>query len=259
MDARTEIEIPSCHREKTKRREGRGVEKIQGWCLSTFAYKNLIDADPLFGHFYIKATSFPRIFDVTLSFSRNPPTPWSCTRSLAAHRQQFLLSRKRTGKTWLTIFTFTPLPFSSNSVLTKNEDTYIYTHTLSWLSFEGSFVELIEIGRTRSFLSPHKVGEGTGFEGRDCQWISLSNAVSGLFEIWIIRKRNFLSFLRILLSLLSTSWSFVRRKGILAEQIPNKFNLFQTSFSSHWIRITRERNFLSSMDFLSFSLLSTSV
>lgn len=169
--------------------------------LSTFAYKNLIDADPPFGHFYIKATSFPRIFDVTLS-------------SQGIHQL-----REAAQGVWLLIgnnsfcrvngperrgydFYF----YSSSLFLTlcANQEwghIYIYTHTVLTF-FEGSFVELIEIGRTRSFLSPHKVGEmswrGLGSReavGRDCQWISLSNAVSGLFEIWIIWKRNFLSFL----------------------------------------------------------------
>lgn len=47
---------------------------------------------------------------------------------------------------------------------------------------------------------------------------------------------------QILFSVFSTSWSFVQ-EGILVEKILNKFNLFQMSFSSHWIRITRKRNF----------------
>lgn len=51
-------------RQREGREERRGVKKIHGWCFRPLR-KNLID--PLFDHFYIKATSFPRIFDVTSS------------------------------------------------------------------------------------------------------------------------------------------------------------------------------------------------
>lgn len=108
-----------------------------------------------------------------------------------AHRQQFLLSRKRTGKTWLRFLLLLLLSFS-NSVLTKNKDTDIYTHT--WLSFEDSFVELIRSrseGHDPSRAHTKREGWVREVVGRDCQWISLSNAVSELFENLNRMKKKF--------------------------------------------------------------------
>lgn len=234
--------------------------------LSTFAYKNLIDADPPFGHFYIKATSFPRIFDVTLV-------------SQGIHQL-----REAAQGVWLLIgnnsfcrvngperrgydFYF----YSSSLFLTlcANQEwghIYIYTHTVLTF-FEGSFVELIEIGRTRSFLSPHKVGE-MSWRGDWVRGKLLEGIVNEFpFQMPFPGCLKFGSYEKEIFSVFSVGQNFtfgivdelIFCATILAEEIPNKFNLFQTSFSSHWIRITRKRNFLSLMDFLSFSVLSSSV
>lgn len=82
-----------------------------------------------------------------------------------AHRQQFLLSRKRTGKTWLRFLLLLLLSFSNQ----EWGHVYIYTHTHARAHthlafFRGLFrrINPVEIRRTRSFSSPHDERTGLG-------------------------------------------------------------------------------------------------